>query len=323
MAAGCTGARGLPRGGGSTGITAPVVTVRGVGGRRRSQLGLVVLTLIALSWMTLDLRAAAPGGGTPDRGALAVFAPVQQALAGVVHPATSAVRWVDDQRALHERLDRLRDTDAELRAARVTNADLAAENRRLRHLMGMRERIGHRTVGARALGAPPGDPGGGVLITAGAGQGVAPGMTVIAAEGLVGRVVAVTATHARVELATSPHARYAVRVVPGGLPGRLRGAGDGRLVVELDDPHGAVPTGATVVTRAFEGSAVPDGLPVGAVQDDVSDGRSRAVRPQVSASALDLVQVVVDAPAQPSTLVGGAVTTGASTLPAPPRPGER
>jgi rod shape-determining protein MreC len=283
----------------------------------------VVLTLIALSWMTLDLRAAAPGGGTPDRGALAVFAPVQEALATVVHPATSAVRWIDDQRALHERLDQLRGTDAELRAARASNADLATENRRLRDLMGMRERMGHRTVGARALGTPPGDPGGGVLITAGTAEGVAPGMTVTDATGLVGRVVAVTATHARVELATSPHARYAVRVVPGDLPGRLWGAGDGRLVVELDDPSGALPTGARVVTRAFEGSTVPDGLPVGVVQDDAVDGQSHTVRPQVRAEALDLVQVVVDAPAQPSTLIGGAVTAGADALPAPPRPGER
>lgn len=301
-----------------------LVTVRGVGGRRRSQLGLVVLTLIALSWMTFDLGgAAAPGGGTQDRGALAIFAPVQQALATVVHPATSAVRWIDDQRDLHERLDRLRDADAELRATQATNADLTAENRRLRDLLGMRARIGHRTVGARALGTLPGDPGGGIVITAGTDRGVAPGMTVIDAGGLVGCVVAVTATHARVELVTSPHARYAVRVVPGDLPGRLRGVGDGGLVVELDDPHGALPGGATIVTRAFEGSAVPDGLPVGTVGGTEADSASRAVRPHVRAAALSLVQVIVDASAEPSTLVGRAVTSDVDVLPAPPRPGER
>lgn len=301
----------------------PVVTVRGVGRRRRSQLGLVVLTLIALTWMTLDLRDAAAGGGAPDGGVLTVVAPAQQALAAVVRPAIAAVRWIDDQRALHEQLARLRGTAAELRAVRAGNLDLVAENRRLRRLIGMRERIGHRTVGARVLGTPPGDPGGGVLITAGTRQGVAPGMAVVDVGGLVGRVVAASATHARVELATSPQARYAVRLVPGDLSGRLRGAGDGRLIVELDDPQGAVPADATVVTRAFEGSAVPDGLPVGAVQEGATDLRSRAVRPQVQASALDLVQVVLDAPAQPSTVAGGAATTGVTALPAPPRPGER
>ena len=310
-------------GGRCIGFGGPVVTVRAVGRHRHRQLGLVVLTLIALSWMTFDLRGAAPGGGAPDRGVLMVFAPVQRALAAVVHPATTAVRWIDDQRALHERLEALRDTEAALRVARARNADLAAENRRLRRLVGMRARVGHRTVGARVLGTPPGDPGGGVLMTAGARQGVAPGMTVVDVGGLVGRVVAVGATHARVELASSPHARYAVRVVPGDLPGRLRGAGDGRLIVELDDPQGAVPADATVVTRAFEGSAVPDGLPVGALHDDASDRRSRPVRPQVRVTALDLVQVILDVPAQPSTVVGDAVTTGATTLPAPPRPGER
>lgn len=297
--------------------------MRAVGGHRRSQLGLVVLTLIALSWMTFDLRGATSGGDAQDRGALTAFAPLQQVLAAVVQPAASAVRWLDDQRGLHERLEHLRHADRQLRAARAGNADLAAENRRLRQLMDMRERSGHRTVGARVLGTPPGDPGGGLVITAGARRGVAPGMTVVDVGGLVGRLVAVSSTHARVELATSPQARYAVRVVPGDLPGRLRGAGGGRMIVELDDPRGALPTGAEVVTRTFEGSAVPDGVPVGVVQDGASDRRSRPVRPHVHAAALHLVQVIVDARTQPSDVVGEAVPTDAAPLPRPPRPGER
>lgn len=295
--------------------------MRGVDGRGRRQLGLVVLTLLAVSWMTLDLRGSTVSDAQ-DRTALAVFAPVQQVVAAVVQPATSAARWIGDQRHLHVRLARLRDVDAGLRASRATNADLADENRRLRALLGMRARTGGRTVAARALGTLPGDPGGGVVITAGADDGVAPGMAVVDTAGLVGRVVTATATHARVELVTSPHARYAVRVVPGGLPGRLRGAGAGRAVVELDEPGGTPPPGAAVVTRTFAGSAVPDGLVVGTLQDAATDGRSRAVDPQVQGAAVGLVQVVLDAPAQPSTLAGTALPTRAAPLPAPPRPGE-
>lgn len=286
-------------------------------------MALVVLTLIALSWMTLDLRASSSDVSAPERGALAVLAPLQQALSVAVRPASSAVRWVGDQRRLHERLERLRVTDAELRSVRVVSADLAVENRRLRALLDMRARIGRRTVGARALGAPPGDPGGGVLINAGARRQVAPGMVVVDAGALVGRVVAVTATHARVEMATSPDARYAVRVVPGDATGRLRGAGDGRLLLELDDPHGAVPDGASVVTRAFEGSEVPDGLPIGTVVGARPDDRVHDVRPQVHGASLDLVQVVVDATRQPSEVLGAAATSRATALPAPPQPGER
>lgn len=109
------------------------------------------------------------------------------------------------------------------------------------------------------------------------------------------------------------------RGAPGDLPGRVRGAGDGRLVVELDDPHDALPTGATVVTPAFEGSTVPDGLPVRVVQHTAVGGaRAWCTAPAV---AVDLVQVIVDAPAHPSTIGGGAVTRRADALPAPPRPG--
>lgn len=291
---------------------------------------LLVLTLIALSWMTLDLRApVGAASAAPRRTALAVFAPVQQILATALRPIDTAVRWVGDQRRLHEQLDALRDETAELRAAAAHKADLADENRRLRGLLAMRARLEHRTVGARVLGTPPGDPGGTVLIDVGADRGVLPDMPVVShGGGLVGRVVAVSPSHARVEVLTSPAARYAVRVTPGGVPGRLRGTGAGTLRLELDDPHQSVATAASVVTRAFEGSTMPDGVAVGTV---VGVGRDRYldVRPLVAPAGIDLVQVVVGpptaVPADGSIPAVGSSHDGAhrSALPPPPRPSER
>ena len=283
---------------------------------------LAVFLLAAVTLMTIDLSDGRDGPMTRVRhGAVAVFAPVQHAVAAAVRPATGVVRWLDDQHGLHADLARTRARVASLETAAVERDDLRGENARLHRLLGMRDRMGLNTVGARVLGTVPGDPGSSVLIDAGSGDGLAAGMTVLDDRGVVGRLVIVTARHAQVELVTSPMARYAVRVVSGRHPGRLRGRGDGGLELELNDLHAAVPAGAAVVTRAFQGSTVPDGLPIGIVEAADGVDRHRPVRPAVNVTTLDVVQVVT-APAQPSELPAGDPVT-ATPLPPPPRAGER
>jgi rod shape-determining protein MreC len=289
--------------------------------RRRSQTMLVVFTLAAVTLMTVDLS---DGGGGPvarlRHVAIATFAPVQQVVSAVVHPMAGAGRWLSDQRGLHGELERARREIAQLSVAEVERDDLRGENAALRRMLGLRDRLGMHTIGARVLGTVPGDPGSSVLIDAGTRDGLRPGMTVLDHHGAVGRLIVVTAHHAQVELVTSPAARYAVRVVSGRQPGRLNGRGDGGLQLELNDPHAAVPTGSAVVTRAFEGSTVPDGLLIGTVAQAEAGGRYLPVRPAVDAATLDLVQVVT-APAQPGELTSGERPT-ALPLPAPPRPDE-
>lgn len=282
---------------------------------------LVVLTLTALTLMTLDLSDGGNGPVTRLRhGAVSAFAPVQHAVAVGISPLSAAADWISDQRRLHDELAQLRVTAARLEAAAVQRDDALAENAALRRLLAMGERLELRTVGARVLGTVPGDPSSSVLLDAGANDGLAPDMTVVDDRGVVGRLVVVTADHARVELITSPRARYAVRVVAGRHAARMRGRGDGNLQLELDDPHAEVPAGTPVVTRTFEGSAVPDGLPVGTVAGNDGD-RYRTVHPAAGLETLDIVQVLLGA-SQPSELPSGQRPSTAP-LPPPPRASER
>lgn len=254
-----------------------------------------MLLLSALTLMTLDLRDTGEGplARVQHAGAVA-FAPVQQAVATLARPFVAAATWTDDQRGLHRELRRLRAVAAERDRLAVERDEARAENATLRRLLDMRQRSDLRTVGARSLGPVPGDPGSTVLIDAGAADGLVAEAAVVDARGVVGRLVAVSGRYARVELITSPRARYAVRVVAGRHTGRLHGRGDGGLQLELDDPSGRVPSGSAVVTRAFAGSTVPDGLPVGTVSGGA--GGTLEVRPAAALGALDVVQVVVAMP---------------------------
>jgi rod shape-determining protein MreC len=271
----------------------------------RSRTWLAVLALVALIVLTVDFREGQGGPLTTlQRGAMTVFAPVQEGFAAVLRPVAdffAAVGQVGDLRednaALADEVERLR---GELPPAQ----DLLRENAELRALLEMRQRLGFDTVAAQVIGQPPGQVSFSVIIDAGADEGLAPGMAVVNAEGLVGKLTEVTRRHARVELLSSPDARYAVRTAPSGETGLMQGSGTRPFRLEMRDPSVRVDAGDQVVTRTFEGSTIPAGIPVGVVSDssEQASSRYRGVRPYVDFSRLSVVQVVTNAGAQPSEL---------------------
>lgn len=275
--------------------------------RRRSGAVLVLLVLAALGLLTVDYRQH--GGGPPAaarRGALAALAPVQEGAAALARPVGALV-------AEAGRLLRLRRHNAVLlhrllgmRGQRRSLRDVELENRRLRHMLGMERRRGYRTVATRVIAQGPSTFDWTALVDAGADRGLRPGMAVLAERSLAGTVVAVTRHHARIEYAASPQAGYAVRVAATGQDGLLTGGGDQPYRLETLGPRVRPNLRSEVVTRAYAGSFVPDGVTVGRLLPAGRHGRGserlRLVEPYLDATAVDLVQVVVSAPRNPSRL---------------------
>jgi rod shape-determining protein MreC len=274
--------------------------------RRRTLLG--VLVLVSLVLITLDFRQGDDGPlDTAQDLALAAFAPVQAGVDAVVRPIGgffSSIgqlgRLREDNAALEAELERLR-------VRNVAVADLERENAALREALNMGERLDLTTSAARVIGQPPGAFRWSVLIDVGTDNGVQRNMAVVNADGFVGKVTDVTATHARVQLAASPNAGYAVRVAESGQQGLVQGRGSRPLeMFIIDDPETIIPEGSEVVTRAFQGGSIPDGIPFGSVAGQSEGGTERAqfldVRPHVDFSRLDVVLVVLDAPVMPVDL---------------------
>ena len=271
---------------------------------RRSRTLVAVLAVAALALLTLDYRQGDNGiVAALQRVTTGVLAPIQEGLAGIVRPVGDffeAIAELDELRQENAELEaELRD----LRESFRTTADLERENDELRALMGMRERLGFTTTGAMVIAQPPNAFEWTVLIDAGAEQGIEPGMAVINAQGLVGKVIEVTRRNARVQLLTSPNAGYAVRVSGTGEEGLLTGRGARPFQLEVLNPEAEIDAGAQVVTRVFQGTTVPDGIPIGEAEERRGSGsRFISVRPYVDFTRLSLVQVVLDAPAAPSQL---------------------
>jgi rod shape-determining protein MreC len=173
--------------------------------------------------------------------------------------------------------------------------------------------IGYSLVPARVVGLGPAQSfANTVTIDAGSKAGLRPDLTVLNADGLVGRVLRVTSQTATVLLIVDPDSVVGGRVGTSMDVGFVHGRGvlgrDGRLDLELADGHAVPAPGDNVVTWGSRGTGpgmsgpsmsgpYVSGVPVGritAVYSNVRDGAKRAViDPYADFGALDLVGVVV------------------------------
>jgi rod shape-determining protein MreC len=125
------------------------------------------------------------------------------------------------------------------------------------------------------------------MIDRGSAAGIAAGMPVVAAGGLVGRVVEVGAGHSTVLPLTG--AASAVGVRAGLAAGVAQGRDAVALGLDLLDPSAPLQSGDLAVTSGLRHSRFPAGLPVGRVTG--SRGRF-ALEPFAPPDRLELVKVL-------------------------------
>ena len=190
---------------------------------------------------------------------------------------------------------RLRREVAALALARGDMERLEAENDRLRRALGYVERQRGDWVAAAVLssgGAAAGSPNV-IRVDKGSLSGVREGAVVAAAEGLVGRVAAVTPHTAEVALVTDRKVKVACEVEAGTgrrMCGILSGGSDELLVLRHLTGAEEVPPRARVFTSG-RGGVFPKGLEVGTLLDVHADAEGLAregeVQPHVDFSALE------------------------------------
>ncbi len=136
------------------------------------------------------------------------------------------------------------------------------------------------------------DPGGPfvrtVLINTGWRDGVEAGMAVADGRGLIGRIVGVGNTTARVLLITDLDSRIPVVTDQSGARAIMSGTNSGHPVFAFRNVGAAPAAGETVMTSG-EGGVFPPSMPIGTLQ--MVDGFIR-VEPFALTSALDHVQII-------------------------------
>lgn len=136
-----------------------------------------------------------------------------------------------------------------------------------------------------------------VIINRGSDDGLRRGMPIVSSQGLVGRVAAVTADGARVQLITDPDAAINVRIQPSGAEGLLQGSITGDITVEAIPQDANIQTGDLVLTSGLGGNFPPDmliGQVSGVRQRPVELFQTASVEPVVDFSQLEIVLVIVN-----------------------------
>jgi rod shape-determining protein MreC len=136
-----------------------------------------------------------------------------------------------------------------------------------------------------------------VIIDIGSDSGVLSGMPVVSAEGLVGRVDAVTATAARVMLITDAASDVNVVIQPSGTSAVLSGSITSDLGLDLIAQDEKVEPGDLILTSGL-GGVYPQDILVGQVASVRSSAtelfQQGAVQPAVDFNRLDVVLVIVN-----------------------------
>lgn len=209
-------------------------------------------------------------------------------------------------------------TQARAGAASAVASRDRHEEQQLRDLLEAPETRGAQFVPARvvALGSQGVARAGRVSIDVGSRDGIRPGLMVVAADGLVGRIVSSAPWTSDVLVVGSPDLRVGVRAGAAGVLGSVTSPGpgqertSGQLSLTIVD-GGRVATGDVVTTLgSVGGSPFLPGVRVGTVASvDPSGGvlsPTAAVVPAVDPSRIDIVGVLLSAPrGQPRAAVTG------------------
>ncbi|MCB9982458.1 MAG: rod shape-determining protein MreC [Rhodospirillales bacterium] len=199
--------------------------------------------------------------GTAD-----MASPVLNVVSAPIQKAAIFVRDVTGLAALQAENARLLEENTKLREWYQTALLLEAENQSLRELMSVKLDTPHTYITARILSDSTNTFAKSLLVSAGRADGVKKNQAVVAADGLIGRVVEAGENTARVLLITDMNSRVPVIIEGSRQHAIFAGQNDRNGTLVHLPPETEVSKGARVVTSGI-GGVFPVGLPVGIVSE--------------------------------------------------------
>lgn len=254
--------------------------------RRIAHIVLVVFSFSLMFLGTLDFSALR----SARMGFSDFVAPLVDLVSVPVRGVETMAQGIRTVASLRAENVRLQAENAMLKRWRRRAEILEGENRQLRSVAGAVAPERRRPLTARAVTAPGGAFAHTVLVANGTDQGIEMGNPVVTADGLVGLVVDVGATHARVLMISDINAQIPVILSSSSWPGVTVGNNGPNLSLRFL-PEEATPKIGELVLTSGHGGVLPAGVPVGRI-DMVQDDFVR-VQPAVDLRNLSYVSILV------------------------------
>ena len=272
---------------------------------------LAVVLVLSLFLMAVDHR----GQHLESlRGVLStVLYPLQYAVDLPIRAGDWLAENLSARETLIEENKRLRAEYFRLQLRVEKFAQLENENRRLRNLLDSAEKVGDKVLIAELLSVDMDPYSRRIVLNKGTRDGVAPGQSLIDANGIMGQVVHAGTFSSNALLITDPSHALPVQLERSGLRAVALGTGPENLLKLSHIPNSAdVRIGDTLVTSGL-GGRFPSGYPVGRVVDvDRDRGQPFAtVMVQPLAELERNREVLLVWPADPPTVVDAALIRSA------------
>jgi rod shape-determining protein MreC len=252
--------------------------------------------------------------------ALIVTGAIALALGGYLSPLTrfSLAPFISAQTWLATRFEALQNfftAPQDMARLRQRNGELEAEVSRMQaEIISLKQQIAetrilsalvdfarvspeNRYVAAAVIGRDPSPFVKYVIINRGSDDGLRRGMPVVTQQGLVGRVAAVTAGAARIQLITDPGSSVNVRIEGSNAQAVLIGSVTGELQLDMIPQSAGVKAGDLVLTSGLGGNYPPNvliGQVTGVRRRETDLFQSGTVQPVVDFGQLQIVLVIVN-----------------------------
>ena len=226
---------------------------------------------------------------------------------GAITPFERALVWVQNStgnvwhnyfylRGVRAENRQLKEQIEQMRVEQVRFTEDAAQARRLQTLLAFKEQFISKTVAAQVIGTSGSDLSRIVTLDKGENAGIRRDMAVITADGIVGKVLLVSANLAQVLLISDQSSGVGAILDKSRLQGVLRGTANGEVALERVMSDEQVQPGETVLTSGGD-QIFPKGLPVGTVTR-VGKGKdlflSISIKPAANLSRLEEVLVLTE-----------------------------
>ncbi len=261
----------------------------------------LVIILLAVPFFFLRANIRRPEETSfIDRTVLTLSAPIEYTFSALARGVSSLIAEYVYLVDVKRDNNRLVYKSSRLQAKLGQLSSIEAENRRLRRLLGLRDRVGSETVSALVISKDTTDYFRVSKVTLDtAAPGIRPNMPVLSPEGVVGKVLRVAGESVQVQLAVDSGFGADVVVERTGARGFVRGGGDNErylVRVEYVQSTDTINEGDILVTSGF-GCRFPKGLPVArvtkVVKRDFGIYQSVEAEPVVDFSRLEEVLIVM------------------------------
>ncbi len=229
-------------------------------------------------------------------------------LRGVRWAMLKTVEWVhsvqqslDWSRELAVENEALKQENFDLHFAQQQLREMILENRRLKKMLQLKEKMPYRFVAAQVIGQSSELGFRSLILNVGAQDSVAKNMAVVNADGLVGKVVAVTQSQSIVQILVDHNAFVSARLESSRETGDISWSGKAWLLLNNVPKTVDVLVGEAVVTSGLS-RIYPPGIKIGIVssidENQYAFFKEIKVKPAVDFGAVEEVFVIRDKPAE-------------------------